>query len=61
MGNRKIYIVLIVLGLATGLCGILMKLSRDPALHKFGLYLGWTGIAVVLFARIFFGRMRGSG
>jgi len=51
---------LIVLGFITGLCGIWMKFSRYPALHTLGLYLGWTGIALVLFARIFLGRMRGS-
>lgn len=56
MGRSKTYWVLVILGALGALAGILMVRSSDAALQTPGKVVGWTGIALLLIARIFFSR-----
>ncbi len=54
MQNRKIFWLLVLVGLAAAVAGILMKLLGSPSLYDASRIVGWGGIAVILIARIFF-------
>jgi hypothetical protein len=58
MSSNKIYITLVILGAAAAIAGILMKFKGGPSLQETSRILGWGGIAVMLIARIVFGRRR---
>lgn len=58
MDKRKIYWLLVIVGGACAITGIVMMRSQDVSLHAPGKILGWVGIAIVLIARIFFARWR---
>lgn len=49
---RKVLWILIAVGGAMALAGILMRRSTDPALYSKAGVIGWTGIAIVLLARV---------
>ena len=49
---RKVLWILIAVGGAMALAGILMRRSTDPALNGKAGIIGWTGIAIVLLARV---------
>ena len=50
---RKVLWILVAVGGAMALAGILMGRSTDPALYGKARIIGWTGIAIVLLARVF--------
>jgi hypothetical protein len=52
--NRKAYWALVILGAVAAIVGIFMRKSLDPSLHDKATYVGWTGIGMLLVARIFF-------
>jgi len=56
MGRSKTYWILVVLGAITALGGILMMRSANTSLNYPGKIVGWTGIGVLVIARIFFAR-----
>lgn len=58
MSRSQIYIILIIVGFLAAIGGILMRFSGNPALYWPGTLFGWTGIIVLLLARIVFGRKR---
>jgi hypothetical protein len=58
MDNKKIYLRLVILGAIAAIGGILMRFSGNPSLRGPGTILGWSGIAVLLIARIVLGRRR---
>ena len=58
MGRSKTYWILVILGAVAAVAGILMMRSAKTSLIRPGEILGWTGIAMVLIARIFFSRRR---
>jgi ABC-type cobalamin transport system permease subunit len=60
MANSKIYLTLLIVGFLAAIGGILMRVSGNPPLHEPGTILGWSGIVLVLVARIVFGRKRRS-
>jgi ABC-type uncharacterized transport system permease subunit len=44
--------MLMIVGGAMGLAGILLRRSHDPALYSKAGIIGWSGIAIALIARI---------
>jgi predicted MFS family arabinose efflux permease len=60
MQSRKVSWVLIILGAAVAVAGILMRRSPNPALHGKASIIGWVGIAIILIGRIFLGRKRST-
>jgi cyanate permease len=58
MNNRKIYIRVVIVGAVVAAAGIVMRRMGDPSLQHAGTVIGWIGIAIMLIARIVFGRRR---
>ena len=58
MGNKRLYIMLVIVGGIAAVVGIFMMRSANLSLHNPGKVLGWGGIAVLLIARLFFARRR---
>jgi ABC-type cobalamin transport system permease subunit len=56
--NRKIYIRVVIVGAAVAVAGIFMRRMGDPSLQHAGTLIGWIGIAIMIIARIVFGRRR---
>lgn len=56
MDNQRIYVVLAMVGAAAALAGILMRFLGGPSLQDAARIIGWGGIAILLIARILFGR-----
>lgn len=56
MDNKKIYIVLLVVGAAAAISGILLRRWGGPSTQTTANIVGWGGIAILLIARIVFGR-----
>jgi len=58
MGSRKIYFMLVAVGAIAAIAGIFMIRASSLSVQTLGKILGWTGIGIVLIARIFFARRR---
>lgn len=58
MDNKRIYVVLAIVGAAAAIAGILMRFWGGPPLQDAARIIGWSGIAILLVARIVFGRGR---
>jgi hypothetical protein len=58
MEGRKLAWVLIFIGAAVAISGILMRRSHNPALNGKASIIGWIGIAIIVIGRIFLGRKR---
>jgi len=58
MGSRKIYFLLVAIGAIAAITGIFMIRASSLSGQTLGKILGWTGIGIVLIARIFFARRR---
>jgi len=55
MGNRPAgYWILVLVAIAMGVAGFVVRSSPDPQKHAMALYLGWGAIALLLIARFFF-------
>jgi len=55
MGNRPAgYWILLVIAIAMGVAGFVVRSSPDPQKHAMAQYFGWGAIALLLIARFFF-------
>jgi hypothetical protein len=55
MGSRPAgYWILVVIAIAVGIAGFMVRSSPDPHKHAMAQYLGWGAIALLLIARFFF-------
>jgi ABC-type uncharacterized transport system permease subunit len=58
---RRVLWILMLLGGAMALAGILMRRSVDPAIYSKAAIVGWSGIGLALIARILLGIRQRSG
>jgi predicted membrane channel-forming protein YqfA (hemolysin III family) len=55
MGNRPAgYWILLLIAIAMGMAGFIMRSSPDPHKHAMAQYLGWGAIVLLVIARFFF-------
>jgi hypothetical protein len=55
MGNRPAgYWILVLIAIALGVAGFIMRSSPDPHNRAIAQYFGWGAIALLLIARFFF-------
>lgn len=54
MDKKKIYWLLVVLGAVGAIGGIVMRKTGGPDVQHTATIIGWTGIALLLLARLFF-------
>jgi cytochrome b561 len=54
MGNRPAgYWILLLIAIAMGVAGFIMRSSPDPHKHAMAQYLGWGAIVLLVIARFF--------
>lgn len=58
---KRVLWILMLLGGAMALAGILMRRSVDPAIYSKAGIVGWSGIGIALVARILLGIKQRSG
>ena len=54
MDKRKIYWLLVIVGAVGAIAGIVMRKTGGPDAQQTARIVGWTGIALLLLARLFF-------
>lgn len=54
MDRRRIYWLLAIVGGIAAIGGIVMRRTGGPELQHTAAIVGWTGIALLLLARLFF-------
>ena len=54
MDNKRIYWLLVIVGAVGAIGGIVMRKTGGPEAQHTATIVGWTGIALLLLARLFF-------
>lgn len=54
MDKRKIYWLLVIVGFVAAIAGLILKKTGGPDSQQLAKIIAWTGIGLVLLARLFF-------